>query len=151
MDIASALRQHSTVIDGDTYYATAWPARQALQMGARLCEVFGEAGTGLLYRAFARLETAPPSAEDAAKNIPASMGALLLSQAAQSLAKDPIEVIRDAFRSVRCSAVRVGEHVLEASVYEHFDSHFQGRYDHLFAVFSWVVRVSFSLPAGERR
>lgn len=151
----SSLTEHSKEIDGITYYATAWPTMQALRMGVRLCQTFGQVGMGLLIEAFGVVRK-DKDGKELPKTKPegGALGAMLLDAASDQGSGVAVEeFIRECFQHVGAQPMKLGDVALpgKQSVHQHFEEHFRGRYAHLFEVFAWVCSVSFSRPGSASR
>lgn len=156
-----ALTVHTATIDGVTYQAEAWPTTLALQMAARLVDIFGSAGIAMLSHGFAPDKI--PALAEGDKDPRLSMVYLLQSMANIDAEhnRDSTGFIRECMRRVTADHVRIGNvdtaagHVVTpagvTNVFQHYDTHFAGRYGHLYNVLAWVTRVSFSLSDDASR
>jgi hypothetical protein len=117
-------------------------------MSGKACEIFGDAGVGLLLRALGVSELGSQLSDKKG----AALGVALAMAAAQTGHADDFDVfVRSCFKAVSSPQVRIGDVETRESVYEHFDSHFMGRLPHMYLVFTWVYSVSFTRPDGASR
>lgn len=161
--LIAGLTTHVKVIDGIRYESKAWPTIPALTHAAELIRVFGDIAMmtialGMEGKWPQKQPVKPPVAPDpaappappAAPERDASALLLLLASAAKkgATSEEASALIKECFRDVTADKVKIGEALIPESVYNHFDLHFLGRYDHLGDVLAWVISTSFFLPAG---
>lgn len=137
----SVVGEQSQSIDGISYTTRTFPASEGLVLLPRLINLIGEKAGALFFGA--------SSAELASLTEDPQIVAALLAGIAKNAAEDKHGgwlIAKDLVRYTKADKIRIGDNDVPGSVYDHFDSHFAGRYDHLLNVCMWVAQASFSRP-----
>ena len=129
----------TTTIDGVKYTAKLFPASEGLVLAPKVIALFGKNILELF------MATDDDQTEELL-DMPAVTAAMLSEMASVANAsEDGWLVMRELMRYVRADKVRLGEAEVEGSVYENFDLHFAGRYQHLLEVAMWSARAGFGM------
>lgn len=134
---------HTTIISGITYTTKTLPATEGLAMLPRIIRLAGE-------KAMTLLMGVQSSDVDALLSEGEVMAALLVGMAER--ASDDQEgwgLARQVMRYTTADKVRIGDSEIPGSVFEHFDTHFAARYQHMFEVCVWAARVGFGGPLSD--
>lgn len=132
--------KHKTVIDGITYTTNTFAATQGLIVGAKLARLVDASAVGE-----ALLAVDVENVESALAN-PALMLDLVLSAAKSVSPEEFVDTLKTLIVHVTADKVSIGDAVVPGSVFDHFDTHFAGRYDHLLDVVVWAARAGFIKP-----
>lgn len=131
--------EHTQVIDGITYTTRTFPATQGLELIRQLARLVSDEivtlilgvddkdVAGLLSDSGVLFQIVRGAARDAEPGAFGDMAKAILGR-------------------TTADKVRIGEAEVDASVHQHFDTHFAGRYMHLLEVCMWVLRVGFGGP-----
>ena len=133
------IKKHETIIDEKPYSCETFPATEGLIILPKLISLLGEDVANLIF-------TVDDEQIGGLLENPKVLAAMMVKISERAAENNGLLVLKDLLKYTRCSAVRVGDATLEASVWERFDSHFAGDYLHLFKVVSWVARASFGNP-----
>lgn len=129
----------TTTIGGVKYATKLFPATEGLVLAPRVIALFGKDILELF------MATDEEQTEELL-GMP-SVTAAMLASMAETASKDREGggwlVMRELMRYVTADKVRIGEAEVDGSVFEHFDLHFAGRYQHLLEVAMWAARAGF--------
>lgn len=134
-----ALKTHSETIDGILYTTTTMPAIEGLIIMPKLINLLGETGMTILM-------ATSDEEKDALMENNEVKAALMSSIAERAADSDGLLVVKDLMKHTVCNKIKVGDNFVTDSVWENFDDHFAGRYQHLLDVALWVGRASFAAP-----
>lgn len=132
--------KHTETIEGITYTTNTFPATQGLVVGAKLARLVDASAVG------EALLGADVSNVEGTLSNPALMLDLILSAAKAVSPEELVSTIKTLLTHVEADKVTIGDAVVPGSVYEHFDTHFAGRYDHMLDVVVWAARAGFTKP-----
>jgi hypothetical protein len=131
----------TATIDGINYSTKTLPASEGLKLAPKLISLFGEDVLSLF---------AATSDDDKAERLlerPEVLGAVLTNMAERATdSDDGWLVLKELMRYTKSDRVRIGEVEGPGSVYDHFDTHFAGRYQHLLQVAMWAAMAGFGGP-----
>lgn len=128
---------HNTTIDGVTYTTKTLPASAGLVILPKLLSLFGEPVLKLFF-------VADQAEKEALLKDPQVVASILHNISKNAAEDDGLLVVKDLLVNTSADKVKVGDTDIEAAIPSHFDTHFQGRYGHLFQVAMWVASVNFT-------
>lgn len=130
------MKTHTKVIDDVAYTTKTLTATEGLILMPKLVALFG---SDLLRLMLGRSneERAAIMAE------PSTMAILLAAIAKNAAVNDGLLVVKELLATTTTEHVRVGDTTVPGRVIDHFDSHFDQRYQHLFEVALWVASCNF--------
>jgi hypothetical protein len=133
--------QHETVIDGFAYSCRTFTASEGLVLLPKLIAMLGDDVAKLIF-ATSEAQQAKIFSD------PGLLAGVLVQVSTRAAENDGLLIVRDCFKHAKCSNSKIGEAEAEVDLgkIHFFDQHFAGRYAHLLAVFSWIVRASFGSP-----
>lgn len=134
----SIVTKHTKEIEGIAYTTTTLPASVGLVIAPKLLALLGEKVAALLFATHGEGSMVEELLQD-----PKVQGQILASIADKVAATDGLLIVRDLLQTTECNQIKIGETHIQGSVADHFDSHFAGRYGHLFRVALWVARINF--------
>lgn len=135
----SGLPTTSFSVDGRDYATTLLPAREALVLLPKLGALIGRDLVSLML-ATKDLDSAS-LLED-----PETLGAIISTVAENAAKGNGLLLLHELMRHTTCKQIQLANSVVEASVYDAFDTHFAGEYMHLINVAIQVARASFIKP-----
>lgn len=165
----STLAEHSTDIDGVRYTTQTYPATEGLELMRRLAAMLdsnmvgqalmladdepaegetpadGESAEGETPAEGEPGKAAAPTVKDIMANTELLL-TFLIGAAQQSKPGEWGKLVKDLLKYCVADKVKVGQAIVPAKVLDKFDSHFAGRYMHLFKVCVWCARVGFAEP-----
>jgi tail assembly chaperone len=151
--------EHTKVIDGITYRARTLPASDAAVLLPRLINVIGKRSMavvlGALFPALFPAEDGEerPGVDAALAALMASpeVVAALIGEASERMAADDrhgLEALSKLLlKGVTADKVRIGAaQATNASVLDHYDTHFAGGMMHMLVLCTWIIGINFTKP-----
>ena len=130
---------HTKAIDGVTYTTKLFPASKGLELMRQIASLVSDEALTLV------LGVDPAKLDGLAKN--AALLATIFRGAAERAAPGEFSsMVTSILSETTSEQLRLGEAHGAGSVATHFDDHFAGRYEHMFEVVTWVLRVGFGEP-----
>ena len=131
------------VVNGRDYKTTLLPARAGLILMPKIIALLGRENTTIMLAA---------GEKGLAKLLanPETMGAMLHEISTKATEDNGLLLLHEVMRHTTCKQIQASESVVEASVYDNFDTHFAGDYLDLFTVAIHAARASFTKPSSAK-
>jgi hypothetical protein len=137
----SLVGKHTTVIGGHEYVCETFPASEGLVLLPKLLALLGDDVAKLVFSTSEEQQAQIFGSADL-------LAGILVRVSERAAENNGLLLVRDCFARTKCTTGKVGDAVVEIDLGDvrRFDSHFAGKYGHLFEVFAWIVRLSFGSP-----
>lgn len=146
------VRDITETIDGVTYTTKLFPASEGLELGRRLARLVSQDTIAMALLSAPEEGEVTEDDDDNGRSIgslmsdPTLIASLILGAAQSADAGEWASLCLDVLKQTTADKVRIGDAEVPGSVHKNFDSHFAGRYSHLFEVVVWAIRVGFGAP-----